>query len=168
MKPPLARIVHQTRSRVRLRIAEKRKDPGYFEDLRDQLATVPGITELKINSTTGCVVLLHPELPWSELEPGLRMAELFEITDTPEPARPALEPLTSGLSRMDQAVTSGTDGSVDLRTLAYVGLMGFTISQALRGELLGPAIPLLFNAMSLLDRITKTADGESVNRDSVE
>ena len=35
MKPPLARIVHQTRSRVRLRIAEKRKDHHYSDRERD-------------------------------------------------------------------------------------------------------------------------------------
>ena len=168
MTPPLAHIVHQTRSRVRFRIAEKRKDPGYFEDIRDALSAVSGISELQINSTTGCVILQHPEQAWSELEPQLEQLGLFEITAAPEASKPALQTLLSGLDRVDQAVTAVSDGRVDLRTLAWLGLMAITISQAVRGELRGPAIPLLFNAMSLVNRLTSSGTDIPPDSDSNE
>ena len=166
--PPLAHIVHQTRCRVRLRIAEKRKDPDYFEEVGEQLETVSGILEFRTNSATGCIILQHPEQTWPELEPQLEQLGLFEISGTPETGKPAMESLATGLSRVDKAVTAGSGGRVDLKTLAYLGLMAITISQAMRGQLLGPAIPLLFTAMSLVDRLTSPATDISTDPDSSE
>lgn len=156
---PQAYIVHQTRSRVRLRLAEKRNDPDFFEEISDRLAAIPGIAGFQTRSTTGCIILQHPEQPWDELEPELRELGLFEITDLPETRGTALDSLQSGLSRINQIVAAGSEGRLDLRTLAYLGLMTVTITQAIRGQLLGPSIPLLFNAMSLIDRLSSSDAG---------
>jgi hypothetical protein len=157
--PPQAYIVHQTRSRVRLRLAGMRNDPDFFEEISDRLAAIPGIAGFQTRSTTGCIILQHPERPWDELEPELRALGLFEITAPPETRGTALESLQSGLSRLDQAVAAGSEGRLDLRTLAYLGLMTLTITQAIRGQLLGPSIPLLFNAMSLIERLSSSDTG---------
>jgi hypothetical protein len=52
----------------------------------------------------------------------------------------------------------GSEGRVDLRALAYIGLMGVTLLQLRRGNLLGPAIPFLWQAFSLLDRVDAWRD----------
>ena len=168
MMLPLAQIVHQTRSRVRLRIAEKRKDPEYFEEVREQLGAVSDILDFRTSSTTGCIILEFREQVWPDLEPHLEQLGLFRINAALETGKPAIDSLTSGLSRVNQTLAAGSDGRIDLRTLAYLGLMAITISQAMRGQLLGPAIPLLFNAMSLVDRLTTPDNGVSPDQDSGE
>lgn len=165
---PLAHIIHQTRSRIRLRIAEKRKDPEFFDEIREQLGTVPDILDFRTSSTTGCVILEFPEQSWPDLEPQVEQLGLFKIIPAPETGKPAMESLASGLSRVNQTLSAGSDGRIDLRTLAYLGLMAITISQALRGQLLGPAIPLLFNAMSLVERLSTLDNGISPDQDSGE
>jgi hypothetical protein len=166
--PPLARIIHQTRSRVRLRIGEKRKDPEYFEQVGNQLGSVSGISELRTNSNTGCILLLHPEQTWAELEPQLQQLGLFEITEAAEPEKPALEPLLEGFSRINQALTAGSSGRVDLRTLTYIGMMALTINQIMRGQVLGPALPMLWNALSLVERFTRSAMDGGLDSDGSE
>ncbi|MGD8311664.1 MAG: hypothetical protein PVJ66_03640 [Gammaproteobacteria bacterium] len=152
MTKPRAYIVHQTRCRVRLRVRDRRKDPAYFEQVRDKLDPLSGIMETRINSTTGCILLLHPQIPWSELAARLRQLDLFTIMESPEPVRPAIEPLAAGISTLDRLIADESAGVLDLKTLAYIGLMVFTVRQIMLGNVLGPAVPMLWNAMSLADR----------------
>jgi hypothetical protein len=75
-------------------------------------------------------------------------------------AATTFEPLRSGLSGIEQALKSGTAGNVDLRTLAFLGLMGLTLHQVLRGQVLGPALPMLWNAFSLVGQINRSTPAE--------
>ncbi len=146
---PQAYIIHQTGARVRLRVKAKRQDADYFAALRSRIEAVHGIDEVRVNSTTGSVILLHPELPYSKIEPELRNIDLFELAAGPEPETPALTPLRSGISKANQALSETSSGSVDLRTLVVVGAIGLAIHQMLRGNLLGPALPLVWRAVDL-------------------
>lgn len=149
---PRAHVIHQTRGRVRLRVAERREDSEYFELTRERLVTLSGITEVRVNSVTGCILLLHPDRPWTELAPELCQLELFELMEEPEPVRPAIEPLLSGFSLVDRTLFEESAGLLDLKTLAYLGLMFFIIRQVMQGNILGPALPMLWNAMNLVER----------------
>jgi hypothetical protein len=81
-------------------------------------------------------------------------------TETAQAAA-SFEPLRSSLSGIEQALKSGTAGGVDLRTLAFLGMMGLTLHQILRGQVLGPALPMLWNAFSLIGQINRSAPAES-------
>lgn len=156
-----AHVIHQTRDRVRLRVRERRKDPDYFEGVRQRLETLSGVTGIRVNSVTGCILLQHPDRSWPELAAELRELGLFEITENPEPVRPAIEPLLSGISMVDRTLAEESAGMLDLKTLAYVGLMVLTIHQIMRGHVLGPALPMLWNAMNLAERfhnLTRNTD----------
>lgn len=150
---PAAYVVHEIRGRVRLRIREKCKDPMYFEELRRQLTSLPGVDEVRINCNTGTVLLLHTDQSLERLSDRLIPLGLFEIHTVPEPAKPALAQLSSGIAMVDAAIQDSSGGRVDLRALAYIAMMGFTLHQIVRGQLLGPAIPMMWQALSLLDRI---------------
>lgn len=155
--PPVACIAHQVRGRVRLRVREKRQDDVYFEETRAILETLPGIEQVSVNSTTGSIVLLHGLRDNDELQVCLGGTGLFALTDgTETPPGPAIEPLRSSLSGIGNLVREGTAGSVDLRTLAFLAMMGLTLHQVLRGQVLGPALPMLWNAFSLIDRNNHT------------
>lgn len=154
--PPVVSIVHQVRGRVRLRVREKRQDDPYFEETRTILEALPGIEQVTFNSTTGSIVLQHGLHDNDELLTRLSGSGLFEFNDSIEPTGPAIESLRSSLYGIGSLVKAGTAGSVDLRTVAFIAMMGLTLHQVLRGQVLGPALPMLWNAFSLIDRNTKT------------
>ena len=150
---PRAYVVHQLRSRVRLRIKAKRNDYPYFEGVRRELDLLPGVDEVRINPTTGTILLVHPEQPFEQLLSRLQRSELFECMECAEPQDSALAPVSNGLSMIDKALFDSSEGRLDLRALTYIGLMVVTLLQIRRGNLLGPALPFLWQAFSLLGRI---------------
>jgi hypothetical protein len=159
---PLAHIVHRLQGRVRLRVREKCQDLEYFEEVRERLGELSEIADIKINGTTGSILLQHPETPYSELEALLDDLQLFELTTAPEPAPSALSPVLSGLSGVNQALSHGSAGSVDLRALAFLAVMGLVIRQVLRGQLIGPALPMIVMALNLLKGVgDSTPDADS-------
>jgi len=153
---PQAYIVHQVRGRLRLRIREKRQDPDYFQAVCVRLEALPGVIGVSCNNTTGSLLLLHPELPYAELAPQLQGLDLFELVDGPEPKTPALAPVFEGFSRINDAVAEGSTGKIDLRSLAFIGLMGLSAQQIYRGNIVGPAVPMLLGALTLAQQITQS------------
>lgn len=152
---PRAHIVHQTRNRVRLRIREKRQDPEYFEEVRERLASVTGVSEVRVNSNTGSIVLLHPRKSFEEIAPGLQQPDLFEFFAGPEPEISALAKLQTGMTKLNQVINQGTAGVADLKTVAVIVLVALAIRQIRRGSLIGPALPLLWSALDIALRFKK-------------
>ncbi len=153
---PRAYIVHQVRGRLRLRIREKRQDPDYFQEICPQLESLAGISEVSFNDNTGSLLLRHPELPFTELGPRLSELGLFELVEGPEPKSTALNPVFSGFSWIDKTISDGSTGKVDLRSLAFLGLIGLSAQQIYRGNILGPAIPMLLSALDLAQQIIQS------------
>lgn len=151
--PPVATIAHQVRGRMRLRIREKRQDHAYFEETCVCLEALPGIDQVLTNSNTGSIVILHELQDNDELQARIHKTGLFALTADTKPQAPAIEPLRSGLSDIGYLLREGSSGSVDLRTLAFLGMMGLTLHQIMRGQVLGPALPMLWNAFSLIGRV---------------
>jgi hypothetical protein len=155
--PPIASIAHQVRGRMRLRVREKRQDSDYFEAARTRLESLPGVEQVTVNNSTASIVLYH-ELPDNDaLLEQLGNTGLFAFSTAAEPEAAAFESLRSGLSGIESALRHGTAGGVDLRTLAFLGMMGLTLHQIVRGQVLGPALPMLWNAFSLISRSGITA-----------
>jgi hypothetical protein len=152
---PRAHIVHQTRNRVRLRIREKRQDQEYFEEVKGRLASLKGVGEVRVNSNTGSVVLLHPGKPFEEIAPGLQQPDLFVLFAGPEPEFSALTKLQTGIAKVNQIVSQGTAGVADLKTVAVIVLVALAIRQIRRGSLIGPALPLLWSALDIALRFKK-------------
>ncbi len=152
---PRAYIIHQLRGRLRLRITEKRQDPDYIQEVCGKLESLPGVAEVSFNETTGSLLLLHPELGFAELEPQLLELALFELVNGPEPKSPLLNPVWQGFSWFDQAISSGSAGNIDLRSLAFLGLLGLSAQQIYRGNIVGPAIPMLLGALNMAQQINQ-------------
>jgi hypothetical protein len=157
---PTAHIVHQLRGRLRLQVREKRKDVAYFDAARARIETIAEVDEVRINATTGSILLLHSLQDHGGLTEQLKQLALFEITEDRTPgitAKTGLDSVGTGLADIEQIIRRGTAGSVDLKTLAYVCMMGLTVHQIMRGQILGPAMPMLWDAIRLIDRIGSTS-----------
>ncbi|MEA3413284.1 MAG: hypothetical protein U9R74_17375 [Pseudomonadota bacterium] len=145
-------IAHRVRGRVRLRISGGIEDPDYFRELAGKLEALPSVTGVRVNERTGSVVVLHPDVPFSDLEPGFKAIGLPTDGGQGPAVRPAMTPLQHGFSRINRMIAASSSGSVDLRTLFFVGFVLLAIRQILRGNIMAPAIPLLWHAMELVLR----------------
>ena len=157
---PQAQINHRLRGRLRLKIREKRQDADYFTTLCSRIEALDGVMEVSANPITGSVLLLHPELPYAQLEPRLAALDLFEIVAAPAPKQSALMPVFDGVASLDQGLAGGTSGNFDLRTLAVIGLVGAAVHQLYRGNIFGPAVPMLVSALDLARQIAVSAMDE--------
>ena len=152
MTAPSAYVVHRTRERLRLRIREKRNDAEYFEQVHRELARTCDDVDVRINPTTGSVLLIHPEIDSAQLHARLSELESFHVFEGPEPGTPALTPLAAGISRIDHAISESSGGAADLRTLLFIGIMALAMRQLMRGQIMVPALALVWNAFDLAAR----------------
>lgn len=158
---PRAYIVHQIRSRLRLRIPEKCQDQDYFASLEERLSVLPQLTEVEVSPVSGSVLLLHPFHPFETVRSELENLELFELIDTKPPAVTPMEAVTARIARTDSLINEISSGGLDLRTVAFLFAMLMTLLQAARGNFTGPAIPMFLTALSLIPSdIENTATAE--------
>ena len=157
---PEAYIVHQLSSRVRLRIDDMRNNNEFFDQVIEQLASLDSLTNYYTNRSVGSIVLVHEENSWQEVLQQLEGLKLFTLVNAPARTnRPAIAPLLSNIRKLNQNIDQGSGGSVDLRTLALISLLVLTIRQALQGNLVGPALPLLLSAWGLIDKYQPNQSG---------
>ncbi|MDX1344609.1 MAG: hypothetical protein R3179_01835 [Sedimenticolaceae bacterium] len=147
---PRAYIVHQIRSRLRLRIPEKCQDADYFASLENQLTAVPLLTEVEVSPVSGSVLLLHPFHASDVVKMELERLGLFELVDAKPPAVSPMQAVTARMARTDSLINEVSAGGLDFRTLAFLVAMVITLQQAVRGNFAGPAIPMFLTALSLI------------------
>lgn len=128
-------VAHHLPERTRLRCPVLRRNPAACTRLADVLAGVPGVREVKVRPYTGSALILH--------DAGVAVAALTEAASgaldgarvlAPGEAPPlsAAVPAFSSIRQklvaivgeIDRDIRRGSDGSVDLGTLATLGMVG--------------------------------------------
>ncbi len=128
-------VAHHLPERTRLRSPVLRKSPAACTRLADVLAAVPGVREVRVRPYTGSALILH--------EPGVTVDALTGVAcgaldgarvlapgEAPplSAAVPAFSTLREKLAaigrEIDRDIRRSSDGSVDLGTLATLGLVG--------------------------------------------
>lgn len=163
--PPAAKIVHQTRGRLRLRIAEKRKDLPYFLELYEHLRQTPGVDEVTMNPVTGSVLLRF------DAERSGRV--IGTLADSPLIALPSQYSATSskqeqggGPGRIERFLASEGTSPTDPRTIVFLIMLGVSIRQLLKGQVLGPVLTILLYGADLAAGFKK--DTEPANPEQTE
>jgi hypothetical protein len=113
---------------MRLRIQERRGDDAWFEDVRRDLASFPGILRVQANPVTGSLLVRGRDLALRQI-PEVAGDRGWFAVDAPRARR--------GEAR--QA----------LRGLATVFMM-LAVIQAARGQIMVPALSLAWYAMEIL------------------
>lgn len=171
---PMVFVAHSVPSRTRLRIPDRRHQPDYFAQLSQRLSAHPRVRQVEVNAGTGSVLLRHdgaiaPIL--EELGDVLRL-----VRDAPPPVRrPAPRAVRSVPVSAFQLAALGCValGAWQLRRGRLLGtasesvwqaynawrylrapgvaaaLLGGGMVQLARGQVLSPAVSLLFYAMNL-------------------
>ena len=146
---PQAFLVHQCKGRVRLRIPERRQDDAYFTLMEKQLSAIPGINGIKVNPISGTVLLLiSQDISLNALSQPNHLQDLFHL------ACDADHPLTSRVAadvlEINKYVQRVNEDRLNMDGLYASILILLAIVQLLRGNSLGPASSLLWNAIQLL------------------
>jgi hypothetical protein len=144
---PAAQVIHQTKERTRLQVLEKRRDEEYFSITKKQLEELQGIELVKTNPLSCSIVLQHPESTHKDILADIEKLNIFDLKkagDTPQSTGGNLGTVFDALTGFERGFLGQTQ---NIQPLLFVLLVGLAIRQALRGEIMAPAIPLLRYAL---------------------
>lgn len=146
---PAGYIAHRIGDRVRLRIPARKGDGAYFARVERELAACRRVLFVEANPLTASVLLRYTGTDDDLRRDGIDL-ELFTIEATPPAANPVLNAAAARLDQLDRVIQRSSNGSFDLLEVAFVGLVGASIVQTLRGQALGPASTLMAHALAIL------------------
>ena len=155
---PEGRICHLTSERVRIRISERRRDEAFFDAVKERLSRWSSVKSVEVNPITASVLVYFTGASSLFIDHQQRN-DLFRLT-MPEPemlrnglsngGAPLLDRARSGVERVDLRLHDRSGGQVDLRSLAFLGLVGAGLVQLANGCISAPAITLFWYAGDLL------------------
>lgn len=146
---PVALVAHSCAGRARLRIPERRHDGEYFASVASSLLTCDLIDAAQPNPATASIVINHRgEL--AQVAQFAASANIFVLSQLSPLGDSALRGASDGLRNINSAVQGLTNGKLDAPSLVYAGLIGLALIQALRGQVVGPATTLLWNALTMI------------------
>ena len=147
--PPTAYRIHALPGRLRLRVPEKRKDGSWLAETASRVAEMPGVRAVQAGVLTGSLLIHHD--PQIDLEAQISDTGLVVVEPRPDASlRDGLGALSAGLAAMDGGIRQLSLGGADVRALLFLLLVGMAIRQILRGDIVAPAVPLLWYALSLV------------------
>ncbi|MCS6940383.1 MAG: hypothetical protein RMJ55_05955 [Roseiflexaceae bacterium] len=146
---PTGYIAHRTGDRVRVRIPARRGDAAYFARIERELAACRRVMFVEANPLTASVLLRYSGTDDDLRRDGVDL-ELFAIEETPPAANPVLNAAAARIDQLDRVIQRSSNGSFDLLEVVFVGLVGASIVQTLRGQALGPASTLMAHALAIL------------------
>lgn len=150
-KPHKAHVVHHSPGRLRLRVAGKRGDKAFFDEVAEKARNMPSVRRVQTNPATGSILVTHdagdslPTLVGEAFQAGLQ--EFIDV-EMPE-AKPFLPIATQLVERafhMDKGIKNASRGAIDGQSAVVGGLLVAAVIQIARGQWLGPAVPLIWYA----------------------
>ncbi len=144
---PTAHVVHRLRSRLRLKVPDKCRDADWLTKAATHLKQVPGVKQVDVRVPSGSLLIHHRTDPG--LEQRLATTGLFHITGESIASPPVLDPIMDGISRSHRRLERRTGGRANLPTVLIVLLVLAAFVQTLRGQIMPPAVSLLWYAASL-------------------
>lgn len=145
---PAAHVKHRLPGRARIKIESRRGDVAYFREVEQPLSACPGITRLETNPVTGSLLILHA----GDLESIGGFAEergLFRLaTLYPPTIVPLKYWVSENLKELDRGLKVLSSEALDLTSLIFLALVGLAIYQVLEGNLMAPAVTLLWYALT--------------------
>ena len=125
---PSAEVVHRVNGRLRLRVAERRGDGPWFATTRKSLAAFPGVSRVTANPDTGTFLVRGKDLALRRIPEIAEDRGWFALAGPAAPRLPAGDAL-AGLAPV---------------------FFGLAVLQAARGQIMVPALSLLWYALEIV------------------
>ncbi len=149
MPVPPAYVSHALPGRTRIKVPDRRGAAGYFEDVRQALASCPGVEEVTVNAVTGSILVRHAASVAAVADHAAG-AGLFALNGL-EPGEPPLaQKLRTQMAALDSRLKSAVGGELDLWTTVSILYLAFAVVQLLRGNVLGPVTTLAWTALAAM------------------
>jgi hypothetical protein len=132
--------------RVRLCLPAARGRAHRLEHVRNRLAAMDGVDDVKVNPDTGSVLVLGRGARIDRLKQFALHEGLFEIEQMAPELKPVVDMLAGHVQEVDDALRRVTGGRVDLASAAIIALAAVALVQVARGEIAAPAMTLLWYA----------------------
>jgi len=146
---PAGYIAHRIGDRVRVRIPERKGDAAYFMRVERDLSACERVIYVEANPLTASILLRYTGANDDLRRDAINLG-LFAIEEIPPSVNPVLTATSERIDQLDRFLQRSSNGSFDLLEVAFVGLIGASIVQVLRGQALGPASTLLAHALAIL------------------
>lgn len=154
----VASVTHELPGRTRLKIYSRRGNTEYFRGISQRLSDYPGVTWVRANPRTASLLIGHT-VPFSQIAAFAEDQELFllaanKVTRRRSPYRQVVE----NLEQVNVKFTRFTHGQWDVRSVLLIALLGLSVVQTARGQILMPAMAFWLQALDLLN--IKNLDSE--------
>ena len=167
MELPLASICHQSVDRLRIKVASRKGDAGYFAKVVKGLSGLRKLKHLAANPLTGSVLLIGENLDAVEIAAYARERELFQMTTAEPTSLMLMHRMVQPVASIDRSLRTITGGKIDLPSGIFFALIGTGIYQLARGRFIVPpwytAFWYAFGLVSMYV-IEKAAKGEAARQ----
>lgn len=157
-----ATVVHALPGRARLRIAARRGNAAWFQDLADRLRAYPEVTAVTISPASAGLLVHHlgslSQVTEEAERNGLFLVERLDA-ESPDTATELRGKMAAFGRWMD--MTTGDGGAVP--AVVFVMLVVGGVTQLARGNVLAPAVTLFWYAATLA-LAARTARGKKDGR----
>ncbi len=147
---PEAFISHCIAGRIRVRVPSMRGDDEYFHRVEEGLNAIPAVKDLRANTLTGSVLIMHAGLEPQALQAHAQDAGLFQLNTSEPEFELLVDRAVAGARRLDSQLRRFSQGSLDLPSGLIVVLVAMGIVQLMRGQVMAPAASLLWYAYDLM------------------
>lgn len=156
-----AYVVHALPGRVRIKIPSRRGDAAYFVQLQSELSRCKGVAAIQANLRAASVLIAFaPTGDLNTIASFARKKKLFNLeAEAQLPQQSIGEIAAAQLNFVDRLLATGSRGHIDLQSSFFVLFLGLALRQIWRGEIMMPAIPLLWTALGLLKDLRPPSGG---------
>ena len=167
MELPQASICHQSADRLRIKVASRKGDAGYFANLVKSLSGLRKFKDLAVNRLTGSVLFIGENLDAGEIAVYASEHKLFHLITAEPPGLPLMHSLVQPVASIDRSLRTITGGKIDLPSGIFFALLCTGIYELARGRFIAPpwytAFWYAFGLVSMYV-IEKAAKGEAARQ----
>jgi len=137
------------------------KDVAGFSRLAEQIRALPGVQGVNANPLVGSVRVLY-EGPLEALVRSAHDQQVFRLTAAP-PSPKLTAQLAQGLAQTNRNLEAVSGGKVDFDGFLVVGLSGLAIHQAIQGNIMAPAVSLIWYALNTVRKQAQSGSDRGVD-----
>jgi hypothetical protein len=138
MELPQASVCHQSADRLRIKVASRKGDAGFFTNLVKSLSGLRKFKDLAANPLTGSVLFIGGDLDAGEIAAYASEHKLFHLTPAEAPGLPLIHGIVQPVASVDRSLRTITGGKIDLTSGIVLALLGTGIYQLVRGRFIIP------------------------------
>jgi hypothetical protein len=135
---PQAYVSHRTLKRLRIKIAQKRGDTGYFKSLQDKFSHYREFEVLQVNARTGSLLTIDDHIDIDDIAAFAESERLFTLKTIMPESMPLSKQIVEPFADVSYSLKRFSGGYLDLPGTVFLALLGFGVYEILKGRFITP------------------------------